>query len=159
MYPNSTNNYGYGRSAIPSSSTKNQQHGKYTGTSATGYGAGQGSTAASSLGPSGSKARTREPPTYGTSKQTAIGDSSGAGGSGQRKSIYDRGSSGGYTPSSSTGLNNGRTLNGSSALGSSSYNQGSGSYAQTSSMLSQSLKQKSKLPDMADLDFPFLCID
>ena len=147
MYPNSSNNYGYGRSAIPSSSTKNQQHGKYTGSSSTGYGAGQGSAAASSLGPSGSKARTREPPTYGTSKQTAVRDSSGAGGSGQRKSIYDRvpaGSSGGYTPTSSSGLNNGRTMNGSSALGSSSYNQGSGSYPQTSSMLSQSLKQKSK---------------
>lgn len=154
MYPSSGGNtYGYGRSGAMPSSSKNQQHGKYTSGSSAGYGVG-GSAASSSLGSKG--ARTRDT-SYGTGKQTSIKDSSGAGSSGQRKSIYDRapvtsvskpvGGAGGYQASSSVGLGGSRTMNGSSALGAgtSGYSDTHGSgYTATSSMLQSSLRHKSK---------------
>ena len=131
------------------SSSKNQQHGKYSGGSTSGYGAGAGSGASSSFG----AGRTRDSQSYGIGKSSSIKDSTGVGGTGQRKSIYDRAdnvtsgvrTTGGYTPNSSAGMNNSRTMNGSSALGmgSSGYNKPPVS-SYDPSMLSQTVKQKSK---------------
>ena len=153
MYSNTSgNNYGYGRSGLTGAS-KNQTHGKYGGSSGTGYGAGQGAAASSSFGASSTKiGRSRDSASYGTSNNTSIKNSSAAGSSGLRKDAYDRARSGakgtvttgGYTPNSSTGLNQ-RTANGSSSLGNQGgYNPITGGYAQSSSILSQSLKHKCK---------------
>ena len=65
MYPGSGgSNYGYGRGSGLPSSSKNQQHSKYTAGSSTGYGVG-GTAASASIA---TKATRSREPSYGTSK-------------------------------------------------------------------------------------------